>query len=505
MNYHPQGMHTWDAWYWPAGDVVHAFYLQRKRPDSTRTDREADSIGHAISTNLVDWEELPNVLEPGEPGSLEDLTLYTGCTFENEGKYYLYYTMRSSTDNGLTQRIGVAFSDDLYSWSKYEGNPVIVPDPRWYNGIDNPAQWGIVDCRDLVVVSSPYDDGFYGFYAARIPSEETPEGAVIACVYSRDLLTWEHRPPAFAPGKYAIVEVPDVFWMDGKWYMTCLLNNMCGNRNQFPGQPELTMGTIYAVSDRIEGPYVEQEDNILLASRGFNGLSCRSLIFKGERYVLYTQTERLPRIEGGQVAVGSIATPKKLQVVEGKLGLFDSDMLGKRTAVALLGAGELPVRSESRMRYETGGRWSEVDGRLEGEVRTSWCRYSFDFKVDYFILEAIVRLNQGAAIGLTFRQNAKGAGSAVLFDYDRQMVTFGDIPMFRILDGRQVKLIHGIKYHIKIIAKAEYIEVYMNDLLILQFVSYTEAAESFGLLVDRGSGSFENIRLSQIVESDVDE
>ncbi|TXK84474.1 family 43 glycosylhydrolase [Paenibacillus sp. N3.4] len=215
MNYHPKGMYTWDVWYLTHEETVHAFYLQRKRPDSTRTDREEDGIGHAISTNLVDWEELPNVLEPGEPGSLDDMNLFTGSTFEFEGKFYLYYTMRSSVDNGLTQRIGLATSTDLFHWTKFESNPVIVPDERWYHSIANPAQGGIVDCRDLVIVPSPIGVGFYGFYAARIQSDEMPGGAVIACVYSTDLISWEHLPPVFIPGKYTIIEVPDVFYLDG--------------------------------------------------------------------------------------------------------------------------------------------------------------------------------------------------------------------------------------------------------------------------------------------------
>jgi beta-fructofuranosidase len=258
VNYSPKGLAVWDAWYMVAPDpktgreVVHVYHLQRRRPHAHHvSDFVHDSLGHAVSTDLVEWREQPPVLGPDYANPLDNWQPWTGCAVWHGGRGYLYYTMRGDAEPGV-QRIGLATSLDGYAWQRHPGNPVIEPDPRWYASRLRPTP-GTVDCRDLVVVPNPAG-GWLGFYATRQPGEELPETSVIACVASTDLIHWEHRPPAFAPGKYACIEVPDVFQLDGRWYMTCLTGEWYGNRGIF-ADPWAVGGTIYAVSDRPDGPY----------------------------------------------------------------------------------------------------------------------------------------------------------------------------------------------------------------------------------------------------------
>ena len=69
MRYHGEGLYQWDTWCHVAPDgLVHAFYLQQARPGGNRPQREADSLGHAISRNLIDWEEQPPVIAPAPTG-----------------------------------------------------------------------------------------------------------------------------------------------------------------------------------------------------------------------------------------------------------------------------------------------------------------------------------------------------------------------------------------------------------------------------------------------------
>src|SRR4029078_6175615 len=90
---------------------------------------------------------------------------------------------------------------------------------------------------------------------------------------------------------YSIVEMPDLFELDGRWYLTFLEDNAYGNRDVL-GQPEISSATRYAVAARIEGPYLEPRDNVLLASRGFNGIGCRTVRFRDRLHVTYTSCER---------------------------------------------------------------------------------------------------------------------------------------------------------------------------------------------------------------------
>ena len=92
-------------------------------------DTNLRGFGHAASGDLLHWNEKPEVL------SLYDKSLDNEADFRlyrmhgrTPGQYYTFYTMRKWAG----QRIGVALSDDLYTWKEYEGNPVIVPDGRWF-------------------------------------------------------------------------------------------------------------------------------------------------------------------------------------------------------------------------------------------------------------------------------------------------------------------------------------------------------------------------------------
>ena len=135
-----------------------------------RPQAEQDWLGHAVSSDLINWEELPLALGPNSPGTLDDLQPWTGCAVEKEGTFYLYYTMRGSAERALGQRIGLATSTDLMSWQRYGHNPVIEPDPRWYVGHADPIPRGIpdsegdvpgmVDSRDMVIVPDTEGNGW---------------------------------------------------------------------------------------------------------------------------------------------------------------------------------------------------------------------------------------------------------------------------------------------------------------------------------------------------------
>jgi len=505
LNFHGKGMYQWDTWYCRKKDEeeIHAFYLQQLRPGSHRTRLEADSIGHAKTNNLLDWEELPPVISPEPPGKIGDLTNWTGSTIEHNGKYYMFYTIRSSVDDGKVQMIGLATSDDLYNWHKYEGNPVITPDPRWYNTIQNPSVNGIVDCRDLMVVKHDKRPGYFGVFATRIPTRELPEGAVFAGAYSEDLIHWEQTPPVYRSkeNKYSIVEMPDLFKLDGKWYLTWLEDTAYGKREIFD-DPYLTSGTVYAVADNIEGPYIEPENNILIASMGFNGISCRTVDFKGKKYVLYTMAERINENETKHT-FGTLSVPKEIKVIGGRLcACFAEDILSEKLGEYLIGPSYLPPQIGFYNQHETPGEWEQDNNLISGSARTTWARYTFDVNSDNFLYESDVMLEDGNAAGLVIRQGENKSGGVALLDFSHQRVMFCTVPRFQIVDIRKFELKYGKKYNIKILANDKFIEVYIDDVLILQFVWYFSFEGKPGLLVDRAKVRFENIRARRLEVSE---
>lgn len=145
----------WDAWGLAHNGAVHMFYLQFYGPNSMRNPEDANWLGHAVSTDLLHWTEKSLAIGPGPAGGPEDLQPWTGSVVEHAGKFYFYYTMRTSSDQGYGQKIGLATSDDLEHWTRHPDNPVLIPDERFYVSYERPLPKNCVDCRDMVVIPDP--------------------------------------------------------------------------------------------------------------------------------------------------------------------------------------------------------------------------------------------------------------------------------------------------------------------------------------------------------------
>jgi beta-fructofuranosidase len=98
--------------------------------------------GHAVSTDLVHWTDWPVALAP-TPGSAAENGCWSGCAVNHDGVPTLIY----SGDRDGKQRACIATSvDDLRTWQKYEGNPVIPDAPE---GLDlNAYRDHCVWCED---------------------------------------------------------------------------------------------------------------------------------------------------------------------------------------------------------------------------------------------------------------------------------------------------------------------------------------------------------------------
>jgi hypothetical protein len=131
-------------------------------------------------------------------------------------------------------------------------------------------------------------------------------------------------------------------------------------------------------------------------------------------------------------------------------------------------------------------------------VRTAWCRYTFEASGDNFIYSADIEVSKGVAAGLLIRQNDSRAGGVAILDFERQSVVFCTVPRFQIVDMRKIQLQYGQKYNIKIVANDKFIEVYIDEVLYLQFVFYFSDSGRFGLLLDRAEGNFANISAREL-------
>jgi len=222
-NYAPKNKYLWDPWFIVVDEEVHMFHLQADRTgDADGRHNNNVSIGHAISKDLKTWETQPTALIPGNPGTWDDVSLWTGSVFTEDSTHYLFYTGRNN-EQIWVQKIGMATSPDLKFWKKNKENPILEADNTLYKMNNEKNSLGVVPAfRDPFI----YKEGqyYFAFITARDNSLAETYNGCIALARSKDLLSWELLPPALSPGHYDEMEVPQVILHTGKYYLFFMAN-----------------------------------------------------------------------------------------------------------------------------------------------------------------------------------------------------------------------------------------------------------------------------------------
>ncbi len=264
MALHFDDRWVWDFWLVRDGDDHHVFYLQADHaighPDARHWNV---SVGHAVSTDLRSWTVLPDALQPGPPGSWDDASTWTGSVVRHGDLWHLLYTGTSHADDRLVQRVGMATSPDLLTWTKRDG-AVLEADPRWYETLDREA-WHDQAWRDPWVFLHPDDGQYHALVTARVPYGPPSERGVVGHARSADLAVWEVLPPVTEPMGFGQLEVPQVVPAGGRWYLLfCSDLDTQGERLRADGPGT---GTFYLVGDSPTGPFRPIGDGVLEADR----------------------------------------------------------------------------------------------------------------------------------------------------------------------------------------------------------------------------------------------
>ncbi len=104
--------HLGDSWYFVDDDKVHMFYLTCPENVERHT---AWDIGHAVSTDLRNWQIEEIILRRGEPDSFDGRCPATGSVIKAFGRYWLSYT---GNWNGPQPLVSPSRSDNLYIGKK---------------------------------------------------------------------------------------------------------------------------------------------------------------------------------------------------------------------------------------------------------------------------------------------------------------------------------------------------------------------------------------------------
>jgi beta-fructofuranosidase len=215
----------WDFWLARKGEEWHCYFLQA---DNTLADPELRhrnvTQGHAVSTDLINWEYLGTCFAPAAEPAWDDWTTWTGCVVKGErGLWHLFYTGTQHARQGLHQRIGHATSKDMHAWVRVgDGLCLDLDGPIAGQYEEHTSDhWHDRAMRDPWVMKDPEGKGWIMYFTARVPGRKEPNaGGAIGFATSPDLKTWTLQKPVYDGGDFGQLEVPQVFRHGKYWYMT---------------------------------------------------------------------------------------------------------------------------------------------------------------------------------------------------------------------------------------------------------------------------------------------
>jgi len=229
--------------------ALHLFYTRQnywyyQPPDSQvkwHPELDAKNLGHVWTSDFVSWHGPA----PGDKADTTQIKARTGKFDEfhvwaptiikksnGDPTYYMFYTGVSHEQIGPNafrdnQRIGVATSTNLNTWTQVDTVVLSAPQVPWVK--TNPASYtnGSQQLRDPFVMEYPVSSGNYIMYFVAVDSlTGTAEDMAVGAATSTDLRTWHPLPRPFAAterptfqGHTHFVESPHVFKHNGRWWM----------------------------------------------------------------------------------------------------------------------------------------------------------------------------------------------------------------------------------------------------------------------------------------------
>lgn len=284
----------------------HAFF--QHNPYAAHWDRM--HWGHAVSDDLITWEELPIALSPDEPYE-DDGGCFSGSAIVGkDGKLYLFYT---SVSHKLGQTQSVAVSDDGLHFEKYSENPVISACPI-----------GAADFRDPKVT---FIDGRYYMVCG---SGKDGAGKILLFT-SEDLLEWIYVGVLFESAELSpVAECPDFFKLGDRYL---LMYSLMGKRERAAA----------FVVGRFDGERLTAE-SIQFPEYGPHFYAPQTFSDGARRILIAWMYSWDKKPEPGAVRAGSFTIPRELSLVNGAVHTYP--IAEARGLLADIGGGVELLRDE---------------------------------------------------------------------------------------------------------------------------------------------------------------
>ncbi|MGF6989467.1 beta-fructofuranosidase [Lachnospiraceae bacterium PF1-21] len=191
--------------------TYHIFSLTPAPGTTVYPDRLRTTLSHAVSKDLVNWEEVETALYPGEGDEPDAEGIWTGAVIYGEGKYHIFYTGYNHKLTKNIQTICHATSDDSITWEKDPKNPILVPDTSLYEELD----W-----RDPYLFYNQEEGMYWMLISARTKVGPPTKRGCIVLYRSKDLDEWEYYGPIYTPYHTNCPECCEMYKEGKNWYLS---------------------------------------------------------------------------------------------------------------------------------------------------------------------------------------------------------------------------------------------------------------------------------------------
>jgi beta-fructofuranosidase len=242
--------------------------------------------GHAVSNDLVHWDEQDIALYPDQ--NYEDNGgCFSGSAIEKDGKMYLFYT---SVSKAFGQAQSLAVSSDGKKFEKFSGNPIIPKYPKD----------GSPDFRDPKVTLI---DGVYYMVCG---SGKDHVGKVLLFT-SADLINWKYIGVLFEDSDCGdVLECPDFFKLNGRYVL------------MFSKMDQKTYSTQFVIGD-FDGSHFS-ETSRCQPEGGPQFYAPQTFCdHKGRRIMIGWLYDWSKKLDTGAESAGALTIPRVLSLVDDRI------------------------------------------------------------------------------------------------------------------------------------------------------------------------------------------
>lgn len=218
----------------------HVFYILNRAGVAATANEVA--LGHAISPDLYHWTQLPEVLH-SDSASWNNSHVWAPSIVRKDGLWWMLYAGTTLTAGKYndTQRMGLATSPDLMTWTRVE-HPVFSATQVPWTWVDSLS--AIPAFRDPCVIPDPSTPGSWLMYYTASYRPDSLADVIGVARSNGDFTSWTDVGPLLITWRgytfNQVTESPHIFQHNGLWYLPI---------STTAGQPL----TLYTATDPLAG------------------------------------------------------------------------------------------------------------------------------------------------------------------------------------------------------------------------------------------------------------